>query len=213
MQAPARPVISAIIILVFMAGAPLAQAQQDVEMPREVRALVQKGLAHLGFDPGPADGLFSRKTRAAIWDWQAAKELDTTGYLTQPEAEALAAVGAEVDGKRQQEREASQASAPRNQVWDDLVNESRNDKAKHSLVVQFEEIGDGLQMPSWDRDAWRDLTKRIHVNCEFDSQITMSSDSTTIYLTNDPDSKEAKICKSSILQLQAIYRKVKGLTD
>ena len=71
-----------------------AQAQ-DVEMPREVRVLVQRGLAALGFDPGPADGLFGPKTRAAIWDWQAAKELDTTGYLTLIEAEALAAVGAE----------------------------------------------------------------------------------------------------------------------
>ena len=73
---------------------PAAQAQ-DVEMPREVRVLVQRGLAFLGFDPGPADGLFGLKTRAAIWDWQTAKELDATGYLTLPEAEALAAVGAE----------------------------------------------------------------------------------------------------------------------
>ena len=73
---------------------PAAQAQ-DVEMPREVRVLVQRGLAVLGFDPGPADGLFGPKTRAAIWDWQAAKELNATGYLTLPEAEALAAIGAE----------------------------------------------------------------------------------------------------------------------
>ena len=75
-------------------GDPAAQAQ-DLEMPREVRVLVQRGLAVLGFDPGPADGLFGPRTRAAIWDWQAAKELDATGYLTPPEAEALAAIGAE----------------------------------------------------------------------------------------------------------------------
>ena len=78
--------------------APAAKAQQ-VELPRKVRILVQRGLAALGFDPGPADGLFARKTREAIWNWQKAKGLDTTGYLTQAEAEALAAVGAEAGGK------------------------------------------------------------------------------------------------------------------
>ena len=72
-----------------------AALEQELNLPRETRMLVQKGLAFFGFDPGPADGLFGPKTRAAIWDWQAAKELDTTGYLTMPEAEALAAVGME----------------------------------------------------------------------------------------------------------------------
>ena len=68
---------------------------QNVEMQREVRKLVQRGLASLGFDPGPADGLFGPKTRAAIRGWRAANALDATGHLTMPEAEALAAVGAE----------------------------------------------------------------------------------------------------------------------
>ncbi|MCY3701508.1 MAG: DUF4189 domain-containing protein [Rhodospirillales bacterium] len=73
---------------------PATEAREEA-LPREMRVLVQQGLAVLGFDPGPADGLFGRKTRAAIWDWQAAKEQDATGYLTLPEAEALAAVGME----------------------------------------------------------------------------------------------------------------------
>ena len=90
---------------------PAAQAQ-DVEMPREVRVLVQRGLAALGFDPGPADGLFGPKTRAAIWDWQAAKELDTTGYLTLIEAEALAAVGAEASEMLDMEVDAPAAREP-----------------------------------------------------------------------------------------------------
>ena len=76
-------------------GTPATDAREEEALPREVRVLVQKGLASLGFDPGPADGLFGRRTRAAIWDWQAAKEHEATGYLTVPEAEALAAVGME----------------------------------------------------------------------------------------------------------------------
>ena len=74
-----------------------------------MRILVQRGLAFLGFDLGPADVLFGPETRAAIWDWQVAKELDTTGYLTMPEAEALAAVGADVSETLDMEIEAPAA--------------------------------------------------------------------------------------------------------
>ncbi len=68
-------------------------AAQDAPMSREQRIQVQQGLAALGFDPGPADGLFGPKTRAAIWDWQNAKGLEATGFLTRKEAEALGAMG------------------------------------------------------------------------------------------------------------------------
>ena len=75
-----------------------AEAQEEA-LIREQRIRVQRGLAALGFDVGPADGIFGPRTRAAIWDWQAAKALKATGYLTVSEAEALAAVGAEAGNK------------------------------------------------------------------------------------------------------------------
>ena len=65
---------------------------RDESLSREQRVNVQQGLAVLGFAPGPADGLFGPKTRAAIWDWQDAKGLDATGYLTREQAEALGAI-------------------------------------------------------------------------------------------------------------------------
>ena len=68
-------------------------APQDAPMSREQRIQVQQGLAALGFDPGPADGLFGPRTRAAVWDWQNAKGLEATGFLTREEAEALGAMG------------------------------------------------------------------------------------------------------------------------
>ena len=43
--------------------------------------LVQVGLASLGFDPGPADGLIGRGTRGAIGRLQASRGLEATGYL------------------------------------------------------------------------------------------------------------------------------------
>ena len=108
-----RLIISLVVCAFLLAPLPaMAQSAseapakaQEADMPREVRILVQRGLAALGFDPGPADGLFGRKTRAAIWNWQAAKGLDTTGYLTTVEAQALAAVGAEASKKSKIEGE------------------------------------------------------------------------------------------------------------
>ena len=97
----------ALVFLLASAPAPVSAQEspddpavesQDADVPREVRVLVQKGLAVLGYDPGPTDGLFGPKTRTAISDWQAAKGLDATGYLTPIEAETLVAVGQEASG-------------------------------------------------------------------------------------------------------------------
>ena len=106
-------IASALAVFALLSAAPPAQAQQDAPMPREVRVLVQKGLAALGFDAGPADGLFGPRTRAAIWDWQKAKGLDASGYVTQEEAEALAAVGAEARERAERESVSSRPGATR----------------------------------------------------------------------------------------------------
>ena len=76
---------------------PRTQATEAREeaLTRAQRIQVQRGLASLGFEAGPADGVFGPRTRAAIRDWQDAKGLDATGYLGMTEAEALAAVGME----------------------------------------------------------------------------------------------------------------------
>ena len=102
---------------------------QEEALTREQRIRVQKGLAALGFDAGPADGIFGPKTRAAIWDWQAAKELDTTGYLTMPEAEALAAIGAEASETPDMEVEtpAAQESGGTEAESATAPNKSRNE--------------------------------------------------------------------------------------
>lgn len=66
---------------------------RDEALTREERIKVQSGLAAVGFDAGPADGIFGPRTRSAIWDWQTAKGQEATGYLTREEAEALGALG------------------------------------------------------------------------------------------------------------------------
>ena len=90
-------VILAIVLALAVAS---ASAQDAVELPQELRLLVQRGLVTLGFDPGPADGLFGPKTRQAIAAWQAAKGFDpATGYLTLEQAAALATIGKEATDK------------------------------------------------------------------------------------------------------------------
>ena len=45
------------------------------------RRLMQSGLASLGFDPGSADGVFGRRTRAAITAWQKSVGIPVARYL------------------------------------------------------------------------------------------------------------------------------------
>ena len=68
---------------------------REEALTREQRIHVQRGLASLGFEGGPADGVFGPKTRAGLRNWQDAKGLAATGYLSMTAAEALAAVGME----------------------------------------------------------------------------------------------------------------------
>ena len=75
-------------------------AARDEALTREERIRIQRGLAALGFDTGPPDGMFGPRTRSAIWEWQHAKGLEATGYLTREEADALAASAGENRGER-----------------------------------------------------------------------------------------------------------------
>ena len=58
-----------------------AALEAALGLTRADRRLIQSSLASQGFDPGPADGVFGRRTRAAIGEWQAARGQESTGYL------------------------------------------------------------------------------------------------------------------------------------
>ena len=76
---------------------PVATAAQDpltvegsLSLDRPTRRLIQQGLRNQGFDPGPPDGLFGPRTRAAIRGWQEARRARPTGYLDATDAEGSA---------------------------------------------------------------------------------------------------------------------------
>ena len=70
------------------------EVEMELGLNREARRRIQRGLSAEGFDPGPADGLFGPRTRAALRAWQSARGTAATGYLNRGSAAALRAAAA-----------------------------------------------------------------------------------------------------------------------
>ena len=79
------------------------EGEEALGLTRAQRVGVQRGLAGLGYDVGPADGLFGRRTRAAIAAYQEEKGFGETGYLSAEQAEALEALGEEAQALAESE--------------------------------------------------------------------------------------------------------------
>ena len=60
-------------------------------LDRSERRRIQRGLASLGFGPGPADGLFGNRTRSAVRSYQKEEGFPETGYLDAESAKSLLA--------------------------------------------------------------------------------------------------------------------------
>ena len=70
-----------------------ASIETALGLERAERRLIQMGLTSLGFDPGPADGLFGQRTRDAIDKWQASQGMPVTRHLEADAAKLLMAAG------------------------------------------------------------------------------------------------------------------------
>ena len=71
-----------------------AAIESALGLDHPTRRLIQEGLRNDGIDPGPADGSFGPRTRAAIRAWQTARQQAETGYLDGAQADALRAAAA-----------------------------------------------------------------------------------------------------------------------
>ena len=90
--------------------------EQGLGLTRTERVAVQRGLAEVGQEPGPADGLFggpATKTRQAIRAWQAAKGMAAKGYLSREQADILIVTGQAVEERQRAaaERTAQEEAA------------------------------------------------------------------------------------------------------
>ncbi len=86
--------------------AEVERVEVSLELRREDRVMVQRGLESLGKAVGGADGVFGRRTRAGLRSWQKSKGLEETGYLTREQADALTAMGREVEEEAKERAEA-----------------------------------------------------------------------------------------------------------
>ena len=89
---------------------PASAAETALGLDRASRRVIQQGLKAEGFDPGSVDGLFGRRTRSAVREWQAGRSVAVTGYL---DAETVAALrgAAEEAALLEAERRAAEAAA------------------------------------------------------------------------------------------------------
>ena len=80
-------------------------------LERAERRQIQLGLASLGYDPGPADGLIGLGTRGAIGRWQSSRGSEASGHLDAEAAKLLLAAGKEVARKQAAEEAARKRAA------------------------------------------------------------------------------------------------------
>ena len=148
---------------------PSAPAPETVEaslgLERSERRQIQMGLAALGFDPGPADGLFGRRTRTAIGDWQSSQGGSATGHLDAEAAKALMAAAeaaAEVAAKKSFSRGAARETLSKalhavERIQDDFVRAS-----KFALLAEYQsKAGD-------DRGARRSIDEALAAKSRLD---------------------------------------------
>ena len=111
----------------FVAETPASEevdkaAETGLGLKREERALIQRGLAALGFSVGAPDGIFGPRTRRAIRGWQASKGFAETDYLSAEQAQALISLGLEAEfaaaeaQRRRQGEEEARAEAEQREI-------------------------------------------------------------------------------------------------
>ena len=130
--------------------------EQGLGLTRMERVAVQRGLAEVGQEPGPADGLFGgpeTKTRQAIRAWQAAKGMDVTGYLSREQADILIVTGQAVEERQRTAAErAAQEEAARQA---EAAAREAARRAEADLVAQRRARDAALQVGQTFRDDLR----------------------------------------------------------
>ena len=128
------------------------EVERGLALSREDRRLIQMGLASLGHDPGPADGVFGRRTRAALRAWQGSSGLDATGHLTREQSAGLAGPGRAEAARR---RDAAETEAERLRAEAEREREAREEAASR----RFSELLGRPFSPDRREDSvgWTDL--------------------------------------------------------
>lgn len=127
--------------------------QQNLQQRRRLVRQLQEELTQRGYEPGPADGTFTPRTRTAIRTFQSDANLQVTG---QPSRELLAEMGERPDRRARRDRaapEAAQASDP------GLIRQVQSQLNARGYAVG---TPDGV-MGDQTRAAIRDFQQRVNL--------------------------------------------------
>ncbi len=107
-------------------------------LAREDRRRIQRALRATGFDPGPTDGWFGRRTRAAISAWQTTEGMASTGHLDADAVKALLVRVAEPQREvpKSQSSSIALASGLRLSDWVMLAEDRLTERDYRKLLVE-----------------------------------------------------------------------------
>ena len=118
-----------------------SEAEVRLGLTREDRRDVQRELTADGFEVGPIDGIFGRRTRAAIGNWQQANGLEVNGYLDARALARLITREAPV-GKAKRERLRNADYAVRVAAAERLESSRQRSTALLAIVLEQAAAGD-----------------------------------------------------------------------
>ncbi len=142
------------------------ETEEALALDRQTIIWVQRGLTALNYPVGVPDGQLGQATRTALWQWQEARGLGATGYLTSAQVDRLTAAGRAEAVRQIEEAERRQATrAARQQAQDteaalDLDRRARIRVQQGLMSLDYPvEVADGLFGPTtrlalqnWQRD-------------------------------------------------------------
>ena len=142
------------------------ETEEALALDRQTIIWVQRGLTALNYPVGVPDGQLGQATRTALWQWQEARGLGATGYLTSAQVDRLTAAGRAEAVRQIEEAERRQATrVARQQAQDteaalDLDRRARIRVQQGLMSLDYPvEVADGLFGPTtrlalqnWQRD-------------------------------------------------------------
>ncbi|MCE2484432.1 MAG: peptidoglycan-binding protein [Desulfurellaceae bacterium] len=135
------------------------EAEEALALDRQTIIWVQRGLAALNYPVGVPDGQLRQVTRTALLQWQEARGLGATGYLTSAQVDRLTAAG-RAEAVRQLEeaerrqaaraaRQQAQAQAQDTEAALDLDRQARIRVQQGLMSLDYPvEVADGLFGPT-----------------------------------------------------------------
>ena len=139
--------------------------ERGLSLARANRLLIQLGLDSLGFDAGPADGLFGPRTRAALGSWQAANGYEVTGHLTRKQTRVLLAAGEQAEQQRAAERERRERQRAMREQRDQAQAERQRKPQDAAHGEQGEPAGAAPMQTDQGRQALEGIVGSVFRDC------------------------------------------------